>query len=131
MKNYSDLITLVQILNALSHEDKTKGQKKLRKIGELIQPYLDVFNEKKDDYRLDSCSTDKDGNLILNEKGEYTFNKDGIKQLNESIKQLLLTEIDFKPILVTSSEGLENYTFLDGWVDGISFNKFEEEEIEL
>ncbi len=131
MKKYSDLLQLVQILNAFGQEDRTKGQKKLKKIAQLINPYLEEFNDKKDDLRLDSCSTDKDGNLILNEKGDYTFNKEGVKKLNSGIKQLLLTEIKFEPIKITSPEGLENYTFLDGWVDGMSFNKSKEEEIEL
>ena len=131
MKKYSDLLQLVQILNAFSQEQNTKGGKKLKKISELIQPHLDAFNDKKDDLRLDACSTDNDGNLILNEKGDYTFNKEGVRKLNTTMRDLLLTKIDFSPIKITSSEGLENFTFLDGWVDGISFNKLEEEEIEL
>jgi len=131
MKKYSDLLTLVQILNAFTQEDKTKGQKKLRKIGELIQPYLDDFNDKKEEMRLDAASVDKDGNLITNEKGEYSFNKEGVKKLNQSIKELLLTEMAFTPIQVSFPEGLENYSFLEGWVKGVNFNKVEQEEIEL
>jgi hypothetical protein len=130
MKKYSDLLTLVQILNAFTQEEKTKGQKKLRKIGELIQPYLDEFNDKKEEMRLDAASVDKDGNLITNEKGEYSFNKEGVKKLNVAIKELLLTEINFTPIQVSFPEGLENYSFLDGWVKGVKFNN-QQEEIEL
>ena len=130
MKKYSDLLTLVQILNAFTQEEKTKGQKKLRKIGELIQPHLDEFNDKKEEMRLDAASIDKDGNLITNEKGEYSFNKEGVKKLNVAIKELLLTEINFTPIQVSFPEGLENYSFLDGWVKGVKFNN-QQEEIEL
>jgi hypothetical protein len=120
----------VQILNAFTQEEKTKGQKKLRKIGELIQPHLDEFNDKKEEMRLDAASIDKDGNLITNEKGEYSFNKEGVKKLNVAIKELLLTEINFTPIQVSFPEGLENYSFLDGWVKGVKFNN-QQEEIEL
>lgn len=130
MKKYSDLLTLVQILNAFTQEDKTKGQKKLRKIGELIQPYLDEFNDKKEEMRLDAASVDKDGNLITNEKGEYSFNKEGVKKLNQAIKELLLTDLNFTPIQVSFPEGLENYAFLEGWVKGVKFN-IVKEEIEL
>jgi hypothetical protein len=131
MKKYSDLLTLVQILNAFTQEEKTKGQKKLRKIGELIQPHLDKFNDKKEEMRLDAASVDKDGNLITNEKGEYSFNKEGVKKLNVAIKELLLTEINFTPIQVSFPEGLENYSFLDGWVKGVKFNIVQQEEIQL
>jgi hypothetical protein len=131
MKKYSDLLRLVQILNAVGQQANTKAQKKLAKIGELIQEHLDDFNDKKDDIRLESCSVDKDGNIIQNEKGDYSFNKEGVKKLNQAMKELLDSEISFIPIQVSFPEGLEDYTFLEGWVKGVKFNKVEQEEIEL
>jgi hypothetical protein len=126
MKKYSDLLRLVQILNAVGQQANTKAQKKLAKIGELIQVHLDDFNDKKDEIRLDACSVDKDGNIIQNEKGDYSFNKEGVKKLNQAMKELVFT-----PIQVSFPDGLEDYTFLDGWVKGVKFNKIEQEEIEL
>ncbi len=131
MKKYSDLLRLVQILNAVGQQANTKAQKKLAKIGELIQVHLDDFNDKKDEIRLDACSVDKDGNIIQNEKGDYSFNKEGVKKLNQAMKELLDSEIIFTPIQVSFPEGLEDYTFLEGWVKGVKFNKVEQEEIEL
>lgn len=131
MKTNAQLLTLVQLLNANVGEGKTKGQKKLIKIGERIKPYLDEFNDKKEDLRLDNASVDKDGNILLNEKGEYNFNKEGVKKLNQQIKDLLLSEIDFTPIAVINPEGLDIYSFLEGWVSGVKFKKIEEEEVEL
>ena len=131
MKKYSDLLRLVQILNAVGQQANTKAQKKLAKIGELIQVHLDDFNDKKDEIRLDACSVDKDGNIIQNEKGDYSFNKEGVKKLNQAMKELLDTELVFTPIQVSFPDGLEDYTFLDGWVKGVKFNKIEQEEIEL
>lgn len=131
MKKYSDLLRLVQILNAIGQNTNTKAQKKLAKIGELIQVHLDDFNEKKEDIRLDAASVDKDGNLITNEKGDYSFNKEGVKKLNQAMKVLLDSELAFTPIQVSFPEGLEDYTFLEGWVKGVKFNKVEQEEIEL
>jgi len=130
MKTNAQLMTLVQYLNASVGEGKTKGQKKLIKIGERIQGLLDDFNDKKEELRLDNASVDKDGNLILNEKGEYSFGKEGVKKLNQQLKELLLSEIDFTPIAVINPEGLDIYPFLEGWVSGVKFNKVEE-EIEL
>lgn len=129
MKTNAELMTLVQLLNANVGEGKTKGQKKLIKIGERIQPLLDDFNNKKEDLRLDNASVDKDGNLLLNEKGEYQFNKEGVKKLNQQIKDLLLSEIEFTPIQVINPEGLDIYTFLNGWVKGVEFKQIEEVEL--
>lgn len=129
MKTNADLLTLVQYLNANVGEGKTKAQKKLVRIGERIQGNLDDFNEKKEELRLDNASVDKDGNLVLNEKGEYNFNKDGLKKLNQQLKDLLLSEIDFEPISVINPEGLEGFQFLQGWVSGVKFNKVEEIEL--
>lgn len=131
MKKYSDLLRLVQILNAVGQQANTKAQKKLAKIGELIQVHLDDFNDKKDEIRLDAASVDKDGNIIQNEKGDYSFNKEGVKKLNQAMKELLDSELVFTPIQVSFPDGLEDYTFLDGWVKGVKFNKIEQEEIEL
>lgn len=131
MKKYSDLLRLVQILNAVGQQANTKAQKKLAKIGELIQEHLDDFNDKKDEIRLDAAAVDKDGNIIQNEKGDYSFNKEGVKKLNQAMKELLDSEISFTPIQVSFPDGLEDYTFLDGWVKGVKFNKIEQEEIEL
>lgn len=129
MKTNADLMTLVQLLNANVGEGKTKGQKKLIKIGERIQKHLDEFNEKKEELRLDNASVDKDGNLLLNEKGEYSFSKEGVKKLNSQLKDLLLTEINFDPIQVINPEGLDLYSFLNGWVKGVEFKQVEEIEL--
>jgi hypothetical protein len=131
MKSNAELLTLVQFLNANVGEGKTKGQKKLIKIGERIQKQLDEFNEKKEELRLDNASVDKDGNLLLNEKNEYHFNKEGIKKLNSQLKDLLLSEINFEPIPVINPEGLEQYGFLNGWVSGVEFSTTEIKEEEL
>lgn len=129
MKTNAELMTLVQFLNANVGEAKTKGQKKLIKIGERIQKQLDEFNEKKEELRLDNASVDKDGNLLLNEKGEYSFSKEGVKKLNQQLKELLLSEINFEPIVVINPEGLDAYSFLNGWVKGVEFKKVEEIEL--
>lgn len=129
MKTNADLLTLVQLLNANVGEAKTKGQKKLIKVGERIQPLLDEFNEKKEELRLDNASVDKDGNLLLNEKGEYHFSKEGVRKLNQQLKELLLSEINFTPIQVINPDGLDNYPFLQGWVNGVEFKKIEEVEL--
>jgi len=131
-KSYADLFTLVYNLNTNAKDGKTKGQKKLVLIAKKVQIYLDQYNEKAEELRLDAASVDKDGNLILNEKGSYSFSKDGLKKLNQQSKDLNLSLFDFDEIVVNNPEGLEIYPFLNGWVTGVKFKDIETiDDVEL
>jgi hypothetical protein len=132
MKKYTDLFLLIGHLNLNVKDGKTKGQKKLQKIAERIKPILEKYQELSEDLRLDHASCDKDGNLLINEKGGYSFTKEAIKKLNQQSRDLNESSFDFDVIDVLNPEGLEEYTFLEGWVKGVKFDKVEKEiEIEL
>jgi hypothetical protein len=131
-KSYAELFILVHFLNNNAKDGKTKGQKKLVLIAKKVQVHLDEYNEKAEELRLDAASVDKDGNLILNEKGNYSFSKDALKKLNEKSKDLNLSSFDFDPIVVNNPEGLDIYPFLDGWVTGVKFKDIETiDDVEL
>ena len=131
-KSYAELFILVHFLNNNAKDGKTKGQKKLVLIAKKVQVHLDEYNEKAEELRLDAASVDKDGNLILNEKGNYSFSKDGLKKLNQQSKDLNLSEFEFNEIVVNNPEGLEIYTFLSGWVTGVKFKDIETiDDVEL
>jgi hypothetical protein len=131
-KSYAYLFTLVYNLNTNAKDGKTKGQKKLVLIAKKVQIHLDQYNEKAEELRLDAASVDKDGNLILNEKGSYSFSKDGLKKLNQQSKDLNLSLFDFDPIVVNNPEGLEIYPFLSAWVTGVKFKDIETiDDVEL
>jgi hypothetical protein len=134
-KTYQELIQLANAINILSGskehvEANTKGVKKLQKIGAKIKSELEAYNEKLEDLRLDNAHTDESGALILDDKGGYKFSKDGLKKLNKDIKGLL--EQTFEIYQFTfSNEGIENYGFLEGWVEGLNFPKAVEEAEEV
>jgi hypothetical protein len=126
-RKYAEIIVLSRILNHFAGDQKTKAQKKLAKINEKLKPYLDKYEEQAEEYRLDNASVDKDGNLILKENGGYSYTKDGLKKLTEKSKALNLTEVDFIAIQIVSPDGLEEFGFLNGWVEGVEFTNLEEE----
>ena len=134
-KKYQELIQLANAINILSGskehvEENTKGVKKLQKIGAKIKSHLEEYNEKLEDLRLDNAHTDSTGALVLDEKGGYKFSKDGLKKLNKDIRNLMEEEFEIYQFTF-STEGLERYGFLAGWVEGLSFPEIQEEEDEV
>lgn len=129
---YRDLLILVENIKLNIGNQETKGQKKLFKIYEKLKPSIDEFQAKIDDARLDNAAVDDKGNLILNDKGEYNFNKEGLKKLKSDIKKIEQSEFEFKKIEVANPGGLEPYFFLKDWVNGVELQeapKQDEEEL--
>ena len=118
---YRDLLILIENIKLNIGNQETKGQKKLFKIYEKLKPSIDEFQAKIEDARLDHAAVDDKGNLILNEKGEYNFNKEGLKKLKAELKKIEDSEFEFKKIEVANPEGLDMYWFLDGWTNGVVY----------
>ena len=129
---YKELFILIENIKLNIGEQETKGQKKLFKIYEKLKPSIDEFQAKIDDARLDNAAVDEKGNLILDEKGEYKYNKEGLKKLKADIKKIEEGEFEFKKIEVMNPQGLKPYFFLKDWVNGVELAeapKQEEEEL--
>lgn len=129
---YRDLLILVENIKLNIANQETKGQKKLFKIYEKLKPSIDEFQAKIEDARLDQAAVDDKGNLILNDKGEYNFNKEGLKKLKAELKKIEESEFEFKKIEVANPEGLQPYWFLKDWTNGVEYIepiKIEEEEL--
>jgi hypothetical protein len=129
---YRDLLVLVENIKLNIGKQETKGQKKLFKIYEKLKPSIDEFQAKIEDARLDQAAVDEKGNLILNDKGEYNFNKEGLKKLKAELKKIEDSEFEFKKIEVANPEGLQPYWFLKDWTNGVEYiEPIKEEEEEL
>jgi len=126
---YKQLLQLVNNLNAVIGSQETKTAKKLFQIYNKVKPYHEAYNTEVESLRLDAAQTDSNDCLLLTDKGEYKFSKEGIKKLTKDIDALNDKEFDFQIINVVNPNGLENFTFLEDWTTGIEFNKQEEEEL--
>jgi hypothetical protein len=126
---YKQLKQLVQSINEVIGNQETKVAKKLVKVYEKVKKYHEDYNSQVEELRLDNASVDEKGILILNDKGDYKFNKEGIKKLTKDIEALNDKEFEFVIINVVNPQGLEDFTFLQDWVTGVEFNKQEEEEL--
>lgn len=125
-KTNAELLGLVQALNMTAVEKGSKAEVKLKKIAEKIKPLFEEYNEKREDIRLDHAHTESNGVLDLNEKGEYKFTKDGIKGMSKDMKKLLDDTFEFYQFTF-STEGIEDFKFLAGWVEGIELEKEDEQ----
>lgn len=130
-KTYESLLILVQNLNANIKDGNTKGEKKLALIGKKVNPYLEIYNEKLDEIKLDNASVDKDNNLIIVEGGGYSYTKEATKNITKQVRELINSTFEHKLIPVINPDDLKQYAFLEGWLSGIEFEKEIEEEIEL
>ena len=126
---YKQLLQLVQSINSVIKNQETKVAKKLLKVYDKVKKHHEEYNSQVEELRLDNASVDEKGILILNEKSDYKFSKEGIKKLTKDIEALNDKEFDFQIINVVNPNGLENFTFLEDWTTGIEFNKQEEEEL--
>jgi hypothetical protein len=126
---YLDLKILHNILQSVITNEETKVQKKLFKIYEKIKPYVESHQDKANELRIDNASVDEKDILILDEKGNYRFSKQSIKVLNKQLQDLDNQEFAFEKINITNPQGLEQFTFLKGWVTGVTFVEEEEEEL--
>ena len=126
---YKKINEVINQINNIQGNPEEKVIKKLVKFIEKLKPYQEEYASKAQELRLDNAATDKDGVLILNEKQDYKFTKEGLKKLQEQIKELGEKEFEFKPIEVINTNGLEHFTFLEDWTTGITFIKKIEEEL--
>ena len=125
---YEKINEVIGQINAVIGKQETKVQKKLFKFGEKLKSYQEDYVTKIEELRLDNAATDEKGVLIVNEKGEYRFSKEGLKKLREDIKKLNESEFDFTPIEVLNPKGLEEFHFLKDWVTGVTFDEEEADE---
>ena len=125
---YQKINEVIGQINAVIGKQETKVQKKLFKFGEKLKTYQEDYVTKVEELRLDNAATDDKNVLLVNEKGEYRFSKDGLKKLREDIKKLNESEFDFKPIEVLNPKGLEEFHFLKDWVTGVTFDEEEADE---
>jgi ElaB/YqjD/DUF883 family membrane-anchored ribosome-binding protein len=117
-KTNAELLELVRALNMTPLEKGSKAEAKIKKIADKIKPLFDEYNEKREDIRLDHAHAESNGVLDLNEKGEYKFTKDGIKGMAKEMKKLLDDTFEFYQFTF-STEGIDSFKFLAGWVEGI------------
>ncbi len=126
---YKQLLQLVSSINVVIGNQDTKTQKKLFKIYEKVKSYHEDYQAEVEILRLDNAQTDDKDCLLLDDKGNYRYSKEGIKKLTKDIEALNDKEFDFQIINVVNPEGLKDFTFLEDWVTGVEFNKQEEEEL--
>jgi len=110
---YKQLLQLVSSINVVIGNQDTKTQKKLFKIYEKVKAYHEGYQAEVEILRLDNAQTDDKDCLLLDDKGNYKYSKEGIKKLTKDIEALNDKEFDFVIINVVNPQGLKDFTFLE------------------
>lgn len=124
---YKELIETLELLGKNLGNQENKVQKKLIKIYNKLKVYYDVYDELRNDYRLEHASVDEKGNVVVNEKGDYVFTKDALKSLQKDLKQLITQSFIYEKINVVNPSGLEEHFYLKDWVVGVNFHEDDED----
>ena len=122
---------MVHYLNQSIEQGKTIGHKKLIKIGDLLKPYIDSYNDKREWILLSNASVDENKNLIVDENNAYKYTAEGAHKRDKELMDLFLSDFEYTPIQINSPSELDQYTFLYGWVNGVDFTIEPEEEVEI
>jgi hypothetical protein len=84
------------------------------KLGVKLSAVQKQLNEKINDINIELCSTDKDGIILVDDKGQYKFSKEGLKNKNKKVKQLFETEeFELEPYICTDNTRVEELSY---WV---------------
>lgn len=78
----------------------TKRSKLHYAIDKMIKRTDKPFNDyvdKEQEIRVELAEVDKDGMLIVDEKGNYRYKKEGAKQLQSRLRELGRTEVEIEP----------------------------------
>jgi hypothetical protein len=123
----TNLSNAIILENAKRNEGKeTKIEKKLQQIYRKVENYYLDYRRFLDEIKIDNALTDEIGVLLTDEKGNYKYSKDLLKKMLNEIKELGEKEFDYEPINVVNPAGLEEFTFLNGWLTGVEFITEEE-----
>ena len=126
---YAQLNQAIQNISVVIGQQETKTQKKLFKIFEKLKPYQEQYQTEVEILRLDHAQEDEKGAVILDDKGQYKFTKEGIKKLTSDINALNEQEFTFEKINVVNPEGLSEFFWLKDFLNGVEFVQVEDEEL--
>jgi hypothetical protein len=97
-KTVSELLTFknqVVLYASFAKKDEiTKLHKKLKRQLEAIAESLKKHEKDVEDEKINYCSEDNKGNMILDDKGNYTYTKANLKLLRISLETMDKKEVD-------------------------------------
>ena len=76
------------------HSEESKLKYALEKVGKLNKNLVEDYSAAIEDCRIDFCETDEKGIILRDEKGQYKFTKEGLKNLNAAVKALQSKEVE-------------------------------------
>jgi hypothetical protein len=90
-----DFVNLLNVCSMLTQvDDKLGNSAKL--LLEELKPFADTYNRELKHLRLSCAFVDKDGCLVLTEKGEFKFTPEGFSVLEEKFEEFALGNVEIE-----------------------------------
>ncbi len=117
---FEKLNELINALNSIPVVDENKKEIKDKlsyactKLGNKLASAQKVLVERVNDVNIEYCSTDKDGIILVDEKGQYKFTKEGLKSKNKKVKEIYENqEFELEPYICTDNTRVNDLSY---WV---------------
>lgn len=103
-KLYNDVLPA---LNAIDMQRKTRLAYAAAKLGKRVEKAAQAFSEARDDLQVEHCLTDeKTGEILLTDKGQRKFSKEGQRALSAAMKAKLVEEVEIVPYFCSDVKAL-------------------------
>jgi hypothetical protein len=103
---HEDLIAFSQAAQAWLDKDKANANTKLgyaiAKLHTRMKKILDRYNNAREDIQIDTCSPDEKGIILRDERGNYRYTKEGMKERNKQLQALYETPCEIEPYIATA-----------------------------
>lgn len=90
MKTYRDLIAFLSAAQPwlAAHPEDRKFRYALRKVTKQAEKLWATYTEQTEDLDIEHCAVGKDGVILKDERGQFSFTKDGLRKRNAARKAL-------------------------------------------
>jgi len=102
--------TIEEVLNfgnvANSYIGRTDGKETkftyaIKKVAKRLKEHFDYYNDELFSIDVNTCSTDDKGNILKDERGNFTYTREGLTKKRNDLKELLKHKVSFENYIAT------------------------------
>ena len=131
-KTIEEVLNFGNIANSyigkLPEGKETKFSYAIRKVAKKVKDSFDYYNDELFNIDVNNCATDEKGNILKDERGNFTYSKEGLKNKREELKALLKHKVSFDNYIATEIPEDLTEVEMTSFLDFVSDRVFVEQE---